>query len=127
MLQLLNILLTLAHVVVIGFNMLGWIWKRTRKAHLLVAGITLSCWLLLGIWYGIGYCPLTDWHWQVKEKLGEADLPASFIKYAADKLTGHDISALLIDYITGISFGLAILASLYVNFIKRRTSNFPPK
>ncbi|MDF3077986.1 MAG: hypothetical protein K0S09_1875 [Sphingobacteriaceae bacterium] len=118
MLQFLNILLTLAHLLVIGFNLLGWIRKSTRKLHLIGAGITLACWLLLGIWYGIGYCPLTDWHWQVKERLGETKLPASFIKYAADGLTGENISALLIDYITGISFGLAIVASVYVNFFK---------
>ncbi len=120
MLYLLDILLTLAHLLIIGFNLLGWIWPQTRKLHLAVAGITLACWFLLGIWYGIGYCPLTDLHWQVKEKLGETNLPASFIKYAADSLTGSDISALLIDYITGISFGLAILASLYVNFRRRK-------
>lgn len=125
MLQFLNILLTLAHLLVIGFNLLGWIWKSTRKLHLILAGVTLACWLLLGIWYGIGYCPLTDWQWHVKESLGERNLPASFIKYAADKITGHNISALLIDYITGITFGLAIVASVYMNFFKTAQPSHP--
>jgi hypothetical protein len=82
--------------------------------------ITAASWFILGIWYGIGYCPVTDWQWEVKEKLGERNLPVSFIKYYADKITGYNFSAPFINKITAVCFILAILASVYVNFIHNR-------
>jgi len=85
-----------------------------------VVALTLGCWLILGIWYGIGYCPVTDWQWQIKERLGETNLPNSFVEYYADKISGQDISSVLIDSITGVSFTAAILITVYVNFIKRK-------
>jgi hypothetical protein len=117
--MILDYLLTLAHLLIIGFNLLGWIWPSTRKLHFVVVCVTAGCWLLLGIWYGIGYCPLTDWQWKVKEGLGETNLPASFIKYFADKLSGYDISSVLIDWLTGICFAAAALLSVYFNFLRR--------
>jgi ABC-type multidrug transport system permease subunit len=120
MLVFLNILYTVAHLVLIGFNLTGWIWKRTRKAHLITLALTIGSWFVLGIWYGWGYCPLTDWHWDVKEKMGETNLPNSFIKYFADKITGSDINASIIDAITLGSLIAAVVASVYVNFFSRK-------
>lgn len=108
------------HLVIISFNLLGWIWPATRKLHFICVLLTAGSWLLLGIWYGIGYCPITDWQWQVKEKLGEKDLPASFIKYYADKISGRSISAALINFLTAFLFGLAALLSIYVNFFRSK-------
>ena len=96
-LKILDLLLTLLHFLIIGFNLFGWIWKRTRKLHFIVVCATAACWFILGIWFGIGYCPITDWDWQIKEKLGENNLPNSFIKYYADIITGHPVNATLID------------------------------
>jgi hypothetical protein len=122
--ELLDSFYTFLHLAIIGFNLFGWIWRRTRKAHLVVAGLTLASWFILGIWYGWGYCPITDWQWQVKEKLGETSLPASFVKYFADKITGRDFSPSLVEKVTLFSFLLAIALSIYVNF-RRRTSAVP--
>lgn len=120
MLQFLNILLTVVHLALIGFNLFAWMVPATRKVHLVVAGITLSSWFILGIWYGWGYCPITDWQWSIKEKLGETNLPSSFIKYFADKITGRNLSPRLIDYLTLYVFLFAIVASIYVNFFRKR-------
>jgi hypothetical protein len=120
MLQVLNAFLTLVHVVIIGFNLLGWIWPATRKAHLICVLATAASWFLLGIWFGMGYCPVTDWQWRVKEQLGEHDLPASFIKYYADKISGKNISSSLIDMVTVICFAIAAILSVYVNFMKKK-------
>jgi hypothetical protein len=120
MYPLLDWFFTLLHIVIIGFNLFGWIWPATRKLHLIVVALTLSCWLILGIWYGVGYCPITDWQWQIKEKAGEINLPDSFVKYYADKISGQDISSALIDSITGISFTTAILITIYINFIRTK-------
>jgi hypothetical protein len=121
-LRILDLLLTLLHFVIIGFNLLGWIWKRTRKLHLIVVCATAACWFILGIWFGIGYCPITDWDWQIKEKLGEHNLPDSFIKYYADIIVGHSVSASLIDTLTAAGFFMAALLAVYFNFIQKRVS-----
>jgi hypothetical protein len=115
MLSFLDYLLSFLHLAIVAFNLFGWIPPVTRKAHLVSLFITAVSWFILGIWFGIGYCPVTDWQWQVKTQLGERNLPASFVTYYADKLTGRHINPSLITNITAISFALAVLASLYVN------------
>lgn len=123
MLQFVDFLLTVIHLVVIFFNLSGWLFPRLLKAHLIFVLLTLSSWFLLGIWYGIGYCPITDWQWQVKEQLGEKYLPASFIKYYADKLSGKDINAILVDWLTGIGFGIAIIGTSIRNYYRIKNQN----
>lgn len=120
MLSLLDILYTALHLVIIVFNLTGWIWPGTRKLHLVVLGLTVMSWFVLGIWYGWGYCPLTDWHWDVKTQLGEKELPASFVKYFADKISGSDINSSLVDYVTLGCLVFAVGAAVYVNFIQKK-------
>mgnify|MGYP006159064537 CR=1 FL=1 len=117
---ILDYLLTVLHLVIIGLNLFAWIWPKTRKLHLYIVGITLFCWLVLGIWYGLGYCPITDWQWQVKTKLGETNLPNSFVKYHLDQLTGRTIPDATVDLITLGSFLIAIVCSVKVNFFLRK-------
>ena len=103
--QLFDVLFVVFHTALIVFNTLGWIWRRTRRLHLLTISATLLSWFGLGIAYGWGYCPLTDWHWQVKRTLGETGLPASWVKYYLDGLTG-------VAWDTGLVDGLVIGAAL---------------
>lgn len=119
-LPLQDLLYTLLHLVIIAFNLLGWIWPATRRLHFISVVLTAGSWLVLGIWFGIGYCPITDWQWQVKEKLGETNLPVSFIKYYADKISGQSFDAGFINYITAISFAVAALLSVYFNFFHKK-------
>lgn len=120
-LHLLDILLSLFHLVIIVINLFGWIWRRTRRLNLIVVILTAGSWFVLGIWFGWGYCPVTDWEWHVKERLGEHNLPGSFVKYYADRITGRDINSSLIDTVTAVSFFVAAALSVYVNFFKKRT------
>jgi len=62
-----------------------------------------------------GYCPLTDWHFSILEKLGKTDLPNSYMKYLADRITGLDISASLVDSVTLYTFLAALLISVILN------------
>ena len=101
------------------FNLTGWIWPRTRKLHLITLIATATSWFILGIWYGFGYCPLTDWHWSIKEKMGETNLPNSFVKYIADKITGNEVNSSLIDTLTIGGLIFAVTAAVYVNFFRR--------
>ena len=120
MLSFLDIFFTFAHLALTGFNLTGWLWKKTRKAHLITLGLTIVSWFIFGIWYGWGYCFLTDWHWQVKEKIGEKNLPNSFIKYFADNITGKDINPSLIDSVTLGCLIFAVTASMYLNFFLKK-------
>jgi len=113
----LDILFYLLHVLLMGFNLSGWIWRSTRKLHLISLSLTLGSWSILGIWYGFGYCFLTHWHWNVKRLLGETDLPNSFVKYFLDGLLRSDFDAGMIDIITGLGLALPIVLSLYLNFV----------
>jgi hypothetical protein len=119
-LKILDVLLTLLHLVIIGFNLTGWMWHKTQKLHFICVSVTAACWFLLGIWFGIGYCPITDWQWQIKKNLGEHHLPDSFIKYFIDKITGGSVNATLVDVMTAVCFFAAILLSVYVNFFRKR-------
>lgn len=116
MLVIYDIFLHFAHISLILFNLFGWIFPKTRRANLYCLLLTAISWFGLGIYYGIGYCPLTDWQWQVKLKLGQIDLPDSYIKYLANGLTGFDFDPVLVDVLTVVAFFSALVASVYVNF-----------
>jgi hypothetical protein len=120
-LNVLDFIYTLVHLLIIGFNLFAWIFPATRRLHLYGVAVTLACWLILGIWYGIGYCPVTDWQWQVKAQLGEQNLPNSFVKYYADKISGQSVDANLIDVLTAGSFLLSIIISVYLNFFSKKS------
>ena len=122
MLSLLNLLLTILHLFIILFNLFGWIPVFTRRAHLACIIITAACWFVLSIWFGIGYCPITEWQWQIKERLGETNLPASFVTYYGEKITGRELNEETINTLTAVCFGLAVIMSLYVNFFRKKKS-----
>jgi hypothetical protein len=114
--RILDILFVVFHSFLILFNLFGWIWRRTRIFNLIVLLLTGASWLFLGLIVGtLGYCPLTDWHFRVLNKLGETGLPDSYIKYLADRLSGLDFGSYLIDKVTLIAFILALAISLFFN------------
>jgi len=115
-LKIIDICLKVLHISLILFFILGWIYKRTRKVHYLLVIIIAISWFVLGLFYGFGYCFLTDIHWRVKMLLNEENLPISFIKYVLDKMTGKDFNEVWVDYITLAVFVcvLIISTSLYI-------------
>jgi hypothetical protein len=117
MLHILDFLLSFVHFAIIAFNLFGWIARRTRKAHLVSILLTAASWFILGIWFGTGYCPFTDWQWQVKTRLGETNLPPNFIEYIAEKLLHHDSSNETINILIAVCFVAAAGLSVYLNII----------
>jgi hypothetical protein len=106
------------------FNLFGWIWKKTRKLNLITLLLTGGSWLFLGLIVGtIGYCPLTDWHFTILEKLGRTGLPNSYIKYLIDRLTNLNISESITDKITMWSFFAALSISIFFNLYSWLTGN----
>ena len=89
--QVLNISFFVFHSSWILFNCLGWICRPTRAWQLATVSLTALSWFGLGIWYGWGYCPCTEWHWQVRARLGHHD-PPSYIQLMIHEVFGVGLS-----------------------------------
>lgn len=118
-LQLADWLFLVFHTALILFNLFGWMYRPLRKLHLATISLTLLSWGFLGIWYGWGYCPLTDWHWEILARLGESNPPNSYISYLLDRWLGLDPEESLVDLGTLVLAILAFGMSLWVNFRPR--------
>ena len=110
-----NIFFFVFHVTLIIFNLFGWIPKSLRKWNLIALALTAFSWFVLGIFYGFGYCFLTDWHWQVREKLGYSTDSNSYIHFLITELTGISMEEKAVDIVTVIFFFVALALSVYVN------------
>jgi hypothetical protein len=117
----LNVLFFGVHTLWTGFNCVGWIWRRTRPWHLATLSVTGASWFVLGIWYGWGYCPCTDWHWRVRERLGYVD-PPSYTQLLVRELTGFDPGTQTADVVTVAVFAASFLLSTVLNLRDRRLS-----
>jgi hypothetical protein len=107
--KFLDIFFTVFHTSLVLFILFGWIWKKTRLPHLIVVILTAGSWLILGIFYGLGYCPFTDWHFTVLEKLGHTNLPSSYISFLVIRITGLKPNQTVVDVVTtgGLILGIA--------------------
>ena len=113
---LLDIFFVIFHTSLTLFNALGWAWKKTRVWNLITLLLTGSSWLFLGMIVGVpGYCPFTDWHFNVLRKLGKTNLPNSYLKYLFDRITGLNIDSTLVDRVTLIVFVVALAVSVFLN------------
>jgi hypothetical protein len=114
--RILDIFFVVFHTSIILFNLFGWIWRKTRIYNLILLMLTGISWLVLGLLVGtLGYCPLTDWHFNVLNKLGVSDLPSSYVKYLADRLTGLNFDSSVVDKVTLYAFLAALGLSLIFN------------
>ena len=131
MLHLADISLYVMHLSIIVYSLIGWAWRRGRRAHLIFVGVIFACWFGIGLafGYGFGYCPLTDWHWQVKVQLGTTSytaLPNSFIKHDWDGALPWTINPLAADILTFAAFFTSVAITIYVNFIQRAPRDEQP-
>jgi hypothetical protein len=113
--QGLNIFFFVFHSVLILFNLLGWIWRKTRKANLVLLMLTVFSWFALGIWYGFGYCPCTDWHWHVRYRLGYMDMSPSYLVFLIRTFTGLDVGKGLVDVFAVLFLLSSLAASVTTN------------
>lgn len=114
-LQAANIFFYVFHLALIIFNVFGWIWKKTRKWNLLTLGATAFSWFVLGIFHGWGYCFLTDWHFDVRDRLGLVTESDWYIHWLITSATGIKVSEELVMWLTVVFFFAAITISLILN------------
>lgn len=118
--KFLDVFFLIFHLLLVVFVLTGWIWRKTRKWHLVVVLLVLASWFILGVWYGIGYCPLTDWHWQVLANLGHTGLPSSYIGYLVERFTGFAADPFWVDTVTVSGAVSALVLSIIGNFRDKR-------
>ncbi len=116
--KFLDIFFLVFHSALILFNLFGWIFKKTRRLNLITLLLTGLSWFVLGIFYGMGYCPLTDWHFEVLDKLGRNSQVSSYVQYLIDRLFNINISAGTADIATMAFYFAALLLSVYANFFR---------
>jgi len=115
----LDILFFVFHTGWILFNCLGWIWRRTRPWQLATVSLTALSWFGLGAAYGWGYCPCTDWHWQVRARLGHVD-PPSYVQLLIREATGIDPGQAAADVVAVVTLAAAAVLSVALNLRDRR-------
>lgn len=124
--EILNVGFFVFHTSWIAFNCLGWMWRRTRRWHLAAVSITALSWFGLGIWYGWGYCPCTDWHWQVRARLGYQD-PPSYIQLLIREATGIELSPSRANLLALATLGAVSVLSVMLNLRDRRDIRANPQ
>lgn len=112
------------HTLLIVFNLLGWVWKPTRKANLATLIVTGLSWTLLGLFYGLGYCPLTDWHWSVLAELGKHPNTSSYVSYLLQRMLIIKISDALADTLTITTYLFVLTISIVLNIRDIKLKNF---
>lgn len=120
--QALNIFFFVFHTVFTLFNVIGWTFKKTRKLHLIALSLTAFSWFVLGAWYGWGYCFCTDWHWDVREKLGYEDRSVSYIHFLILKISGLNLNPQLVERATLLIFIACFVLSLWYNLKTRKSA-----
>ena len=128
--QVLNISFFAFHSSWILFNCLGWIWRQTRAWQLATVSLTALSWFGLGIWYGWGYCPCTEWHWQVRARLGHHD-PPSYIQLMIHEVFGVGLSPNTADALALVTLTAVAGISIRLNLrdwraARRRPSSVRP-
>lgn len=119
--HLLNVGFFVFHSAWILFNCVGWMWKRTRLWQLVTVSLTALSWFGLGFWYGWGYCPCTDWHWQIRARLGYHD-PPSYIQLLIRELIGVDPGPQLADVLAVMTLIAAAAIGVALTIRDRRVA-----
>lgn len=97
------------------FVIVAWAFKKTRKVHLLSVFLIVFSWVGLGIWFGWGYCFVTDLHWGIKHQLGEVNLPNSYIAYFIEQCLGVTLSDLQINVLSVAVLIAVVILSVILN------------
>ncbi len=116
MIRIANAALHLLHLGVIGFTLIGWIWPTTRPFHLIIVGLTLGSWFILGPIIGQpGHCFLTGFQHRIWQRMGNQKRP-NYMSYLAERLTGRPANVKRIDILTQSALYLTTAISVFLFF-----------
>jgi hypothetical protein len=112
MLPLMNVVFLVGHTLLIVFNLSGWAFHRTRKLHLLCLIATLFSWIVMGAWYGFGYCLCTDWHFQIRRAMGLQDNVSSYLQLISRLFFEVELTRWTSDVLAVIGLLFALVATI---------------
>lgn len=115
MLVILNIAFFVGHSLLIVFNLVGWIWPRTRRLHLATLSATLFSWLVMGAWKGWGYCLCADWHFQIRRRSGIHAGETSYTQLLFNQIPGVTVTRTFADVVTVTALVLILIATVTVH------------
>jgi hypothetical protein len=98
----------------IAFNLVGWIFPRTRKLHLATIAATMFSWIVMGAFRGWGYCLCADWHFQIRRQLGIHKGESSYTELLFNQLPDVTVSRHFADVVTVSCLVLILLATATV-------------
>lgn len=128
LLQFLDYFFIVFHLLFLLFNLVGWMFKRTRIIHIGTISLTLFSWIVLGFWFGFGYCFCTDWHWTVRELLNKPILTNSYVDWLLQSFLGinleENIINLLVVLVTIATLGLSISLTIIDKKNRKRRKRF---
>jgi hypothetical protein len=122
----LNVAFFVFHSLWIVFNCTGWIWRQTRPWHAVTVLLTALSWFGLGLRYGWGYCPCTDWHWEIRARLGYQD-PPSYIQLLLRELTGVDVGGTAANALAVMTLIVVGALAVVLNLRDRRAGARPAR
>lgn len=111
----LNVLFHCVHGAIMILILVGWTIPAARLLHLVVTLLTLASWFILGIWLGPGYCPLTSWHWALKESLGTGRPDKTYIQLVGETILRRTLDGPTVDRLAVLTTIGVAAASLILN------------
>ena len=69
------------HILAILINCFGWAFSKTLKLNLWLLLLTISSWSILGLFFGIGFCFLTEVHSLALGLIGSPSINFSYLDY----------------------------------------------
>lgn len=69
------------HILAILINCFGWAFSKTLKLNLWFLLLTISSWSILGLFFGIGFCFLTEVHSLALGLIGSPSINFSYLDY----------------------------------------------
>lgn len=118
-LSAIDVLFFVFHTALILFNLVGWVWAPIRRLHLICIAATLFSWVVMGAFYGFGYCLCTDWHFQVRRSLGLPVFGHTYLQLMAQVFWGIEMSQTVSNLLAGGGLLFILMAMLAV-WIKQR-------
>ncbi|MFT5289122.1 MAG: hypothetical protein ACI8QS_003247 [Planctomycetota bacterium] len=114
--QVANVVLHGLHLCVILFCVVGWAFPALRVLHLVVCGLTLFSWFVIGPMIGNpGFCFLTGAQHLVWGKQGRRD-SGNYMSFLYGRLRGRDPSPVEIRAIDWITQGVLYACTL-ISFV----------
>jgi len=113
------------HILAILINCFGWAFSKTLKLNLWLLLLTISSWSILGLFFGIGFCFLTEVHSFALGLMGRPSISFSYLDYLLLVKLKIPISSNIISILSI----LAVFTSLGISIKKNLTtisSKFTP-